>query len=250
MLTRGATLWGLTGIFMALASTALFFGAFPNFDLIPSGVFAPFPMRTMPIWQYVRATMIALTDGTMLVVLGLFLLGFVTRGWRLPRREVLGFALASYALGPGLITNMLFKQRWGRARPVNVTAFGGSAQFSPPLQPADQCHGSCAFISGEASALFTVATVVLLIIIPWMPRRWRLPASIAVLAVACAGSALRIAFGGHFLSDVLFAALISSAITLILYLALSMDRLPGLFSVPPNPTERSMLARPRVRTPQ
>src|SRR5262245_12193897 len=39
--------------------------------------------------------------------------------WRLDRKALI-FIVASTALGPGLLSNAVFKDHWGRARPVQI----------------------------------------------------------------------------------------------------------------------------------
>ncbi|TPQ52337.1 phosphoesterase PA-phosphatase [Prosthecomicrobium hirschii] len=110
------------------------------------------------------------------------------------------FLGASLLAGPLLLVNLILKQHWGRARPNHVDLFGGSAHFTPPWIPADQCAANCSFVSGEAStAVLFMAFAVL------APGRWRLPAILAAAVWTVAISLNRVAFGAHFLSDVVIA---------------------------------------------
>ena len=45
-------------------------------------------------------------------------------------------ALLSVALGPGLLVNGVLKAFMGRARPLQTTLFGGSAEFVPAWTPS------------------------------------------------------------------------------------------------------------------
>ena len=53
----------------------------------------------------------------------------------LPRRRMLLsgravlFLMATLALGPGLLVNVILKDHWGRPRPIDVTQFGGEQHF-------------------------------------------------------------------------------------------------------------------------
>lgn len=127
----------------------------------------------------------------------------------LRRRPVLGldlrrvaFLILSFAVGPGLIVNVLLKSHWGRARPNDVADFGGSAVFTPALLPADQCPSNCSFVSGDVAIAFAYVAVALL-----LPARWRAMGVAAALLLGVAMAALRVLQGAHFLSDVVFAAL-------------------------------------------
>ena len=39
--------------------------------------------------------------------------------------------IVSFIMGPGILVNSVFKDHWGRARPVTVEQFGGDLVFSP-----------------------------------------------------------------------------------------------------------------------
>jgi lipid A 4'-phosphatase len=119
-------------------------------------------------------------------------------GYRWSRRLV---ALTWVSLlGSLLVVNLGFKEYWGRARPVQVTQFGGTRQFSPPLAPASQCSHNCSFVSGHAASGFVIMAVGLMGSVATR-RRWL----IAGLAWGGIASLARIMQGGHFLSDTLFA---------------------------------------------
>lgn len=144
-------------------------------------------------------------------VVGLTVAGILGLGAAvvLARRAILGtdlraalFLVLSFAVGPGLVVNALLKPYWGRARPNDLVEFGGTAQFTPALLPADQCPGNCSFVSGDAAVAFAYVAVALV-----LPARWRGPAIAAALALGGAIGGLRLLQGAHFLSDVVFAAL-------------------------------------------
>jgi lipid A 4'-phosphatase len=126
-------------------------------------------------------------------------------------RQVL-FLTVALLLGPGLVVNQLFKENWGRARPHEVTQFGGKQRYSAPFELSDQCKGNCSFVSGHASGAFFILTL------SWVfgKRRW-FWAGLIVGSIVGAG---RILQGGHFLSDVIFsfwAVYFSSQITAALF---------------------------------
>ena len=221
-------LWHAT--IVALLAAA-FFLAFPQADLWVSGRFGDadgFALRhaVLPnvLPNVLRGAMIAATDGVVVLAAALLCLGALAPRLRPVRAGVLGFVVAAYALGAGLLVNGILKARSGRARPWNVDVFGGDARFTAVLHPADQCDGHCSFVSGEASALATVAALAILMAVPALPVRVRGPARAAIVAVAATGAALRVAFGAHFLSDVVFGAAFSVIAVLALYLGCGMHR--------------------------
>lgn len=155
------------------------------------------------------------------IVLAVLLTGLIGRlGWLLARsgasvlvsarRSI--FLLAALALGPGLVVNGMLKAWWGRPRPVMVDQFGGDAPYQRVWQVSDWCASNCSFVSGEASsAAWLVACLVL------VPARYRAVAVPPTLAYALALSVNRLAFGGHFLSDVVLSWAISALIFALLY---------------------------------
>jgi membrane-associated PAP2 superfamily phosphatase len=107
------------------------------------------------------------------------------------------FLATSMALGPGILVNSLLKEFWGRPRPRQITEFGGTMEFFPAWVPGGACGTNCSFPSGEASSAMWLIALVFVV-----PERWRRGVTIAVLAWALTISVNRMAFGAHFLSDV------------------------------------------------
>ena len=126
-------------------------------------------------------------------------------------KRVWAYLLLALLLGPGLIVNLLLKEHWGRARPIQIEQFGGDKQFTPPLVIAHQCNHNCSFPSGHASAGFYFIAPALLA----RRRRW-LWLTLAVLFGFLVGWG-RMAQGGHFLSDVIFSFLFVAISSLFLY---------------------------------
>jgi membrane-associated phospholipid phosphatase len=116
------------------------------------------------------------------------------RGARITGRQ-LSFLLILLALVPGLLINQVFKEHWGRARPIQLEQFGGDRTFSPAFVPSDQ--GGGAFSSGHvAAAAWLVAVAVVLF---GVQSRWTGLALLYLIAMMIA----RMAAGAHFLSDTL-----------------------------------------------
>lgn len=110
--------------------------------------------------------------------------------------------LLVYALGSGAIVQGL-KALVGRARPRDILAFGGDSLFTAPWQIAGQCARNCSFPSGEAGS--GMALLALAMLLP--PARRRLGVAL-LTGPAIAVSVNRIAFGAHFLSDVVMSWLL------------------------------------------
>lgn len=111
--------------------------------------------------------------------------------------------------------NGLLKAHWGRARPAEITNFGGKFDFTPPFEIANQCEKNCSFTSGEgagATALLVAVIIICSTYGPFRGARW-------VVSLVCIASAttmgLRVAMGSHFISDTVFSFLFVILITTI-----------------------------------
>jgi len=143
------------------------------------------------------------------VVAGAYLLLYLAkrrghwRGWA-PTGAGVVFVIATFALGPGVIVNLGLKAHAHRPRPVHVTQFGGPDEFKPWNRFDGACARNCSFASGEASEGFWMIAPAL-----EAPAPWRAPLVAAAAAYGALTGLLRMAFGGHFLSDVVAGGLIS-----------------------------------------
>jgi membrane-associated phospholipid phosphatase len=116
-------------------------------------------------------------------------------------------------IGPGILTNTVLKDNWGRARPHQISEFGGTRSFTPAPLPADQCVKNCSFVSGHAALGFSLVAFALLL--PAGRRRDQvIGAALALGAVIGLG---RIVAGHHFLSDVVDAGLLVVATSWLLH---------------------------------
>src|SRR5579863_643314 len=200
---------------LALAGVGLVFGLWPQLDLAATrfvhehGGFwgasaaardARDILRLAPIW--------------LLVLLGALWLARALKWPRLaaPSAGAMIFLIASLTLGSGLIVNLGLKEHSHRPRPVHVREFGGEEAFRPWYRFDGACRKNCSFASGEAASGFWMVAPALL-----APPPWRAAAIAAAIVYGVATSALRVAFGGHFLSDVLIGGLISALVAMALW---------------------------------
>ena len=114
------------------------------------------------------------------------------------------FLVATMAIGPGLIVNLGLKDHWGRPRPYQTEGLSGQAPFQPWYETDGACKRNCSFVSGEAATGFWMVAPASV-----LPPPWRAPAVVAAFAFGAGASLLRLAFGGHYLSDVLLGGLIT-----------------------------------------
>lgn len=110
------------------------------------------------------------------------------------------FLGACLVIGPGIVSNVILKDHWGRARPVHLAEFGGTKTYSRPLVLSDQCARNCSFVAGEASMIYATFFAAAFLF-PAMGRRL----IIAGVFFGLLSGLARISQGAHFLSDVIFA---------------------------------------------
>jgi lipid A 4'-phosphatase len=123
--------------------------------------------------------------------------------WAPSGRAVI-FLIATIAIGPGLIVNVGLKDHWGRPRPYQTEGLSGQDPFRPWYETDGACKRNCSFVSGEAATGFWMVAPASV-----LPPPWRVPATVAAFAFGAGASLLRLAFGGHYLSDVLLGGLIT-----------------------------------------
>ncbi len=115
------------------------------------------------------------------------------------------FVFAMIAVGPGLVINSILKPYWGRPRPREVIELKGYQPYQPFYQ-INFASGGKSFPCGHCSVGFSygVGYFIFRRKKPWLARGF-LVFSIVFGVMMGFG---RIAAGGHFLSDVIFAGLI------------------------------------------
>ena len=139
----------------------------------------------------------------------------------IPARAVVLIA-STLLLGPGLLANVVLKEHWGRPRPVDVREFGGTRAFVPWWDPSGECAHNCSFVAGEGSGAFwTLAPAAV------TPTPIRVVAYAAAVAFGVAAGMLRIAFGGHFFTDVVFSGALTFAIVWVVHGVLYRWSIPG-----------------------
>jgi membrane-associated PAP2 superfamily phosphatase len=127
-----------------------------------------------------------------------------------PRAAV--FLTISLLLGPGLLINVILKDNWGRPRPGSVIELGGAQPYIHWWNRSGTCQNNCSFASGEAAAAAWMFGPAML-----APPHWRAAAMAGAAVFTITMSALRVAAGGHFLTDVVFGVLISLAVLLAVH---------------------------------
>lgn len=111
-------------------------------------------------------------------------------------------------VGSGIIANLYFKDNWGRARPVHIEEFNGDKIYTPPFFKSDQCEKNCSWIGGETSAAFSFIVGFIILKNPYVLIKINIV--FGLMVTFC-----RMAMGGHFFSDNLFAAIFMIYLALI-----------------------------------
>jgi len=199
---RGAVIETLSVLTFLIAATAVI--AVTGADLAVSAPFCiegKWPIGHLFPWQALyrldRIPAVALAAFGLAACAASFFCGNLLH-WR---RAGL-FLVLLLALGPGLMVNAVFKDHWGRPRPREIVQFGGQKQFLQPWQKGQDGNGR-SFPSGHASAAFYMTAPFFI-----YRRRNRRLAMYWLTGGLCFGllmSVARIAQGGHFLSDNLWA---------------------------------------------
>ncbi len=199
----------LAALAVALVVGVLF-AIFPDWDIAVAALFfdpatGRFPYASHALPNLLRAFGDWLVWLILIAAGGALLLkiGFPRRKM-LMRPSVALFLIVSYALGPGLLTNGILKPVWSRSRPVAIEAFGGREHFTPWWKPGGDCERNCAFVSGDASAmtwLLAPASVA--------PPTVRPAAVVGASVIAVGLSGMRVVFGRHFFTDVVFGMMVT-----------------------------------------
>jgi lipid A 4'-phosphatase len=208
---RDETVVNRTGLYIALILALLFgllFGLYPELDLKVASYFYDataklFPLRTV-WWAMI------LRDVAMWIAWGLVapaIIALIVKLFRpvkplMMSGRAMVFLLVTMLLSGIVLSNIIFKGYWGRPRPVTVTQFEGKLDFKPWWDPSGKCPRNCSFFSGEgATAFWTYAPAAL------APPQWRPLAYVGATAFGITTGGLRMAFGGHFLTDVVFSGI-------------------------------------------
>ena len=198
-----------TGLVIALlvgAGVGVVFAVLPQLDIAISRLFFDEAHRVFPV-QY---SLVArhLRDLFSYAIAAMAAPAFIAAAVKLvlPRRRMLIapraalFLIATLALAPGLMANVILKDYWGRPRPAEVTEFYGPARFVPWWDPRGGCDKNCSFVAGEGAGGYWMLAPAAL-----APPAWRAAAYGAAFAFGSAAGLLRLSAGAHFFSDVAFS---------------------------------------------
>lgn len=210
-----------TGLIIALSLAliiGLVFGLYPDLDIRLAALFYDPVAKDFPLRHNIAA-MIA-RDAAMWIAWGMAAPAIVALAMKflrpdrplfVPGRAII-FLLVSIILSAGILTNLTFKSHWARPRPVMVTQFNGPWEFKAWWDPRGACPKNCSFFSGESATAFWAYAPAAL-----APPAWRPLAYVGATVFGIVTSVLRMAFGGHFFTDVTIAGLVTFLVIWLLY---------------------------------
>lgn len=215
-----------TSISLWLAFFALF-AALPQIDLLASRQFVdaaclnggdchPFPTSQSGLLVVLRewlrsAPLHACWFAFLLLIWEHWEANRYTESWQTalerPRIRLQWAIVLTALLGPTFLVEDVLKPVFGRPRPGTVEAFGGFQAFAPVGSLTDACTRNCSFVSGEAAGIALIPLFVLLI-----PKQRRRASLILASSCVVATCLLRVAFGRHFISDVVLGVITTFAV--------------------------------------
>ncbi|MDF2995351.1 MAG: putative rane protein [Xanthobacteraceae bacterium] len=190
--------------------SALVLGFFPGLDREVAHLFYDTQLNAFPVarteWgKSLRWFGMYLPHLGWMVATAAIIVALLRPSQPMPMRPSIAIFLIVTALAiPALVVNAGFKQHWGRPRPVAVVEFGGRHDFRAWWDNSGACTRNCSFMSGETSAAAMLVGAATLA-----------PLTIRPLAIGIAGlftlltGLMRVAFGGHWLSDILLGGSVS-----------------------------------------
>jgi lipid A 4'-phosphatase len=200
-------------IFACFLAASLLLVAFPGIDLAVSRLFFDdgFYMANQKWTRLLHGSVPWFVVASIGAVTAIYVFN------RLAARNICGidgrkvvYLLLVLALGAGLIVNGILKAEFGRARPRDITEFGGATHFTPAYVVSSNCSRNCSFSSGDtAGAFFSLACVAAL------SRRRSIVTAAVGFGVFV--SAARIASGSHFLSDAIVSFFVMLIVSDALY---------------------------------
>ncbi|MGP0095076.1 MAG: phosphatase PAP2 family protein [Xanthobacteraceae bacterium] len=211
------------GLAVALAIALLvgvIFGIYPDLDIRISRLFLergvipiPFALRIDPFLMAVRNAALWIETAVVAPAIVALLIKIILPRTRLilPGRAAV-FLVTTLVLAPGLFVNVLAKDNWGRPRPIDIPEFGGDQPFVPWWDPRGVCDKNCSFVAGDPSGAFWMLAPASL-----APPSLRPAAYAAALTFGVGIGLLRIAFGAHFFSDVVFSGFFTFLIVWLMH---------------------------------
>ena len=206
---RGEEVMNRIGLFIALGVavvSASVFAIFPQLDLTLARLFFDtsthhFAFSPDGAAEYARraAMWLAWAFAAPAVIAPIWKFIQPNKPLLIPGRAVI-FLLSTLVLAAVVLPSVVFKEHWGRARPITTIEFNGTQPFTPWWDPRGNNPHNGSFYSGEAATAFWAYAPAAL-----APPPYRAVAFIAATVFGLTTGILRMAFGGHYASDIIAA---------------------------------------------
>ena len=155
-------------------------------------------------------------------IISVFVIGTSFLSHRVLRyRKIAIFLVLVLVIGPGLISNLVFKKNWGRPRPRQIVNFGGTENFLPVWVKGVSGKGK-SFPSGHASVGFFMFSPFFFL--RRINKKWAVLFLLSGITYGTLMGIGRMIQGGHFASDVLWAGGFTYLTGLVLYYVLRFDK--------------------------
>lgn len=168
------------------------------------------------LYEYGNIPALLLSGGGLLA----FVLSFFRK--QLTSYRKIGLFLITFMiLGPGLVVNTLFKDHWGRPRPIDIVDFGGTETYRHAWEKGQAGQGK-SFPSGHAAVGFFLFSPFF-----FLRDASRRQAVLFLLLGISYGVLMgtgRMVQGGHFPTDVLWSGALTYLTGLVLYYVFRFDR--------------------------
>lgn len=209
---------GLVAALLVGLCVGVVFGVWPQLDIAISRLFFDETMRVFPtVYSLVARHMREVFNWTTALLVAPAFIALIVK-IILPRRRMLIsaraalFLIATLALAPGIMANMILKENWNRPRPNEVVEFYGTDKFVPWWDPRGTCEKNCSFVAGEGAGAFWAFAPASL-----APPAWRPLAYTGAILFGLAAGGLRLSGGAHFFSDVLFSGVFTFLIVWLMH---------------------------------
>ncbi|MDP2903240.1 MAG: phosphatase PAP2 family protein [Methylovulum sp.] len=156
------------------------------------------------LFRYATKFAVAIVVGALLIAISSYALPKL-----IPWRRPAIYIVLVIALGPGLVVNVIFKDHWGRPRPVHISEFGGQYAYVPPLQIGNTPDKS--FPCGHCSVAYLFFACY------FLSRKRKAFYFLLTLLFALMMALTRLSAGGHFISDILWSGYLVFLVAWLVY---------------------------------
>lgn len=198
---------------------ALIFLVFPWIDIKFSSMFyygdSGFALKNLPIVEFVnKHSPLILICCTFVILFTMFVIEWKkNKSLNIRYYTKIIYIIAVFLIGVVLIINALFKNNlFGRARPDQISNFGGNKVFSAPFIVSHQCKTNCSFVSGHASVGFAFIAFAFI-----TNRKYKKYLILLSVLLGSSIGFIRIISGRHFLSDIIFACATTFCIAYVMH---------------------------------